>query len=244
MSDAEQCFHSHLESEDDTDPFSRCVRCGKRFTPAQVIALMDAMCARKDSAYEERDRVVAAFARLAEAVGWSVSQAPHQGPDWGPEWKNVVLICTPAGQVSWHYPESRRDLFAWLPQGKLSWDGHETTEKYRRLGALVARMDDYDESIAPRWLGPALDALERWAVERWIPDADHVDEFVAHCGEIMLTAGKTRFVAMGAAERETAKRALQYLKTLVELPCDADHAATREHAERLLGSETARRILG
>jgi hypothetical protein len=95
--------------------------------------------AAKDVAYAERNRVVAALARMALGRSWRTGIRPHEpdpDPTWDEDWKNVVLINLPTGQVSWHYHDSDRPLFAWLPPYRWPWDGHDTAEKYRRLAAL------------------------------------------------------------------------------------------------------------
>lgn len=83
-----------------------------------------------DSVYRERATLVALLARL-----WpSVCTAPD---DQG---FSVVYVETPAGQLSWHIAPADLDLFeqvarTGLPAGFI-WDGHSTTEKYRRVARL------------------------------------------------------------------------------------------------------------
>ncbi len=94
--------------------------------------------AQKNGAYSERNKVVAAYARLCHAAGTRVTVAKHQpGPDsaeiWEPEWSTVVLIELPTGQVSWHFHDSELHLLDGLPRGANDWDGHSTAEKYTRL---------------------------------------------------------------------------------------------------------------
>lgn len=82
--------------------------------------------------YEERNRVVFAYARAMRQLGHDVGVVLDD-----PEWP-VIYVDTPAGQVSWHVPrdELPEDLAALDFRGK--WDGHTTQEKYRRLeGALI-----------------------------------------------------------------------------------------------------------
>jgi hypothetical protein len=98
--------------------------------------------AEKDAAYRERDRVVALVARMAISLGWRAglrSHEPDPDPTWDEDWKNVVLIDLPSGQVSWHYHDSERPLFASLPPYPDHWDGHDTAEKYRRVEAAAAQ---------------------------------------------------------------------------------------------------------
>lgn len=90
----------------------------------------------KDSAYEERNRVVAALAALYPA-GIKATDIPG----WEPEWHGCVYIDLPTGQASWHYHDSHAHLFAHLPAYTGEWDGHTTPEKYERLAALAAQPD-------------------------------------------------------------------------------------------------------
>ena len=92
-----------------------------------VAALLD-MQDRKDAAYEERNRVVAALATCYPATKW-----PTTIDGWNDEWHNCVYIQLPTGQVSWHYHDSQKDLFSHVPRRKTGWDGHSTETKYRRV---------------------------------------------------------------------------------------------------------------
>ena len=92
----------------------------------------------KDTAYNERNRIVIGFATLAKALGWPVGWGWHEGEEWDDEWRNVLYIDTPAGQVSWHFPEHEVDLLvsAYFGRYEGSWDGHATDEKHDRLAFL------------------------------------------------------------------------------------------------------------
>jgi hypothetical protein len=84
-----------------------------------------------DDVYDERNKVVLAFAHMAELMGWDVGQVVDPAePDWP-----VLIIDTPAGQVSWHF--KREDMPASMPPSPEPWDGHDTPEKYARLDRLV-----------------------------------------------------------------------------------------------------------
>ncbi len=112
-----------------------------------------AMRNTKDGAYTERNRVVAAFARMAQSQGWPVAIIKTDIPGWDPEWHNCIFIETPFGQVSWHFHDDQRNLFPDTMVGTGAiWDGHTTEEKYRRLDELVSKID------CPRGIG--------WAVNR------------------------------------------------------------------------------
>jgi hypothetical protein len=97
----------------------------------------------RDVAYTERNRLVAALARLLsqgpERTGPPVAWlAGHDRADasWDPEWRTIVFIDGPTGQLSWHLHDSDVPLFDGLPRGPNSWDGHSTPEKYERVAKL------------------------------------------------------------------------------------------------------------
>jgi len=92
---------------------------------------MEAEKASKDSAYAERNQVVAALARLFPS---GTARTAIEG--WSDDWHGCVYIDLPTGQVSWHFHDSQAHLFADLPPYQGKWDGHDTPEKYRRLVAL------------------------------------------------------------------------------------------------------------
>lgn len=91
-----------------------------------------------DKVYNERNRVVAALSKLFPA---SIEIDPKE-----PEWK-VVIIDIPTGQVSWHVAKHEMHMFAHLEHGKREWDGHDTEEKYRRLGAISCQVKEYRPAI-------------------------------------------------------------------------------------------------
>jgi len=99
---------------------------------AELDAEVDGIRARKDAAYEERNRVVALLARLFPS-----GLGPTDIEGWDPEWNGCVYIDLPTGQVSWHFHDSQAHLFAGIPAYQGEWDGHTTEEKYRRLDAAL-----------------------------------------------------------------------------------------------------------
>lgn len=103
---------------------------------AELEAEVEEMRARKNAAYEERNRVVAALAQMALAKGWKVSRTRTTIEGWNKEWHGCVFIETPVGQMSWHYHDSHEHLFRGLPTTDIKWDGHTTSEKYNRLEYL------------------------------------------------------------------------------------------------------------
>ncbi|PSB24092.1 hypothetical protein [Stenomitos frigidus] len=91
--------------------------------------------AAKDSAYNERNQLIAFLARVLAGSGYTVGLGQHDPEDkeWEDDWRNIVYMELPSGQVSWHIHDSELDQFAWLPTYEKPWDGHDTPEKYRRL---------------------------------------------------------------------------------------------------------------
>lgn len=79
-----------------------------------------------DEVYRERQHLVANLAsRYPSCLN-------NDDPDWP-----VVFIELPTGQVSWHISLSDLDLFQHVNTGDMVWDGHDTSEKYRRLDELT-----------------------------------------------------------------------------------------------------------
>jgi len=89
---------------------------------------------RKDSAYLERNQVVAA---LAKCFPSGVARTAIEG--WSEDWHGCVYIDMPTGQASWHFHDSQAYLFADLPPYAGKWDGHTTEEKYQRIASLATR---------------------------------------------------------------------------------------------------------
>lgn len=104
---------------------------------AEALDLESSVYTDKDAVYTERNRVVAALARLFPS-----GLARTDIPGWDPEWNECVYIDLPTGQVSWHYHYRDAYLFAGLPLYEKPWDGHTTEEKYRRLAAMGSRRMD------------------------------------------------------------------------------------------------------
>lgn len=93
-----------------------------------------------DEAYYDRNQAVMAFARLAEAQGWTVGIA--EDPD-APQWP-VLYVDTPEGQVSWHLPKD--GITGKFDRYKGEWDGHTTAAKRKRMYELIRYGDFADES--------------------------------------------------------------------------------------------------
>jgi hypothetical protein len=103
---------------------------GRWSTPALRAELHD-MRALKDSAYLERNQVVAA---LAKQFPSGTARTAIEG--WSDDWHGCVYIDLPTGQVSWHFHDTHAYLFRDLPSYAKPWDGHSTPEKYARLTRL------------------------------------------------------------------------------------------------------------
>lgn len=89
---------------------------------------------RINAAYLERNQCVALLAKMALALGLNAGLGRHEGVYWEDDWRTVVYIELESGQVSWHIHDSDRHLFDGLPTYLGTWDGHDTPEKYRRVG--------------------------------------------------------------------------------------------------------------
>lgn len=100
---------------------------------ASFMADCNAMEARKDGAYLERNQCVALLARMAIALGLNAGKARTAIEGWSADWHGCVYIDLPTGQVSWHFHETQEHLFASLPPYTAQWDGHDTPEKYSRV---------------------------------------------------------------------------------------------------------------
>lgn len=159
---AENCLEESLCPGNSNDPDEWCRPCryswaireaGKmRLRAESAESRVEEMRARKDAAYEERNRVVAVLARMALALGMKAGRTRTAIPGWHEEWHGCVYIELPCGQASWHFHNSHAHLFDDLPEYAATWDGHTTEEKYTRL-------DGYrPEPVAPS--APAL--LRLW----------------------------------------------------------------------------------
>lgn len=80
-----------------------------------------------DTVYRERAHLVAHLAALYP------SHIGHTDPE-EPEWA-VVTISLPTGQATWHIAPDDMELFGHVRTDIVGdpWDGHDTSEKYRRL---------------------------------------------------------------------------------------------------------------
>ena len=104
---------------------------------AAVIAERDALAESKNTAYRERDELVALISKL-----YPSHLAQHEGDEWDDEWWMIVCVHTPAGQAAWHvHWQTEYALFAHLAERPTDWDGHTTEQKYDRLRSLTQKPD-------------------------------------------------------------------------------------------------------
>jgi hypothetical protein len=118
-----------------------------------VVAYGDARAAeaeaQKDAAYEERNRVVALLAALLPSVR---TRTAIEG--WSEDWHGCVYITLPDGsQASWHFHDSQAHLFAHVPEGQATWDGHTTPEKYTRIERCTAARPNIAAAPQPNHQG-------------------------------------------------------------------------------------------
>jgi hypothetical protein len=83
-----------------------------------------------DDVYRERQHLVSNLS--AKHPSGLVSSVDEDGVTWP-----IVYIELPTGQVSWHISDVDLDLFSHVPYRDIKWDGHNTSEKYRRLDAYT-----------------------------------------------------------------------------------------------------------
>lgn len=87
--------------------------------------------------YQARNACLVSAVRQADRLGMRAWTGPDPAePDWA-----VVGVSLPGvGQVRWHVPLPLAPGLVGLPDGP-EWDGHDTTQKYRRVAAWIAADD-------------------------------------------------------------------------------------------------------
>ena len=103
-------------------------------------AEVERLRAAKAAAYDERNRLVAALARLFPS---GVQRTEIDDADR--QWHGCVYIDLPTGQASWHFQGNQARHFRNLPPYESTWDGHTTEEKYERLAGAMATIGDLAE---------------------------------------------------------------------------------------------------
>jgi hypothetical protein len=81
-----------------------------------------------DDAYGQRNVLVAALARIFPS---GIRPTAIEG--WSDDWHGCVYVDLPTGQISYHYHDSERALFADLPPYAKPWDGHDKDAVHARL---------------------------------------------------------------------------------------------------------------
>lgn len=116
---------------DDISPGYLAELAAKRIRASEKEA--DEQRASKNTAYDERNRLVAVLSKLWPA---HLAQHPETDTSWERDWMTIICIHSPVGQLTWHIHDDHRLLFAHLTMGESHWDGHSTEVKYARLAAL------------------------------------------------------------------------------------------------------------
>jgi hypothetical protein len=104
--------------------------------PSDLWQELASLRADKDTAYSERNRLVAF---LAAEFTSSLERHPDGDKEWEDDWRWIVYIQHPvAGQLSWHIHDSELSLFDHVQrQVGWEWDGHTTKEKWERIREAI-----------------------------------------------------------------------------------------------------------
>ena len=118
--EAEECARGQDAIKESSQfPGYRSIACRAAATIRSLAAERDALKAKVDGVYSERNRLAAAFARIALAAGFKAGKGVD--PD-ETKWP-VVYVETPNGQVSWHIASRDADILKGLPDYEGQWDG-------------------------------------------------------------------------------------------------------------------------
>lgn len=97
----------------------------------------------KEQAYYERNQLVSFLSKIYPSyLAKHVDDKPssefedikNSSIKWDDEWRNIVVVNSPEGQLSWHIHDKEVVFFNHLDYNyEYKWDGHTTEEKYQRL---------------------------------------------------------------------------------------------------------------
>jgi hypothetical protein len=91
----------------------------------------------KNSAYFERNNLVAALARVYPS---GIRRTIIEG--WDDDWHGCCFIDLPSGQISYHYHDSHAHLFEKFSPYETPWDGHDKDTVHARLAAIDAALKE------------------------------------------------------------------------------------------------------
>jgi hypothetical protein len=148
-----------------------------------VLAEMLEQRERKDGAYSERNRIVAALARCFPS-----GVMPTDEPGWDPEWRTCVYIDLPTGQASWHFHDQHLHLIEGLPMYWRPYDEHTTDEKYDRLEEFCKHPLESRFVVAQAMLDEAAKVLDELRAPQPDDPTDPVQslEFGRYAGALRL----------------------------------------------------------
>ncbi|MFF2964274.1 coiled-coil domain-containing protein [Streptomyces sp. NPDC057963] len=179
---------------------------------------LDALHDQLVALYRERAHLVAHLAALHPS---HIGCTDPCSPDWP-----IVIIETPAGQMSWHIWLRDMDLFVHVPPTNprsSTWDGHTTDEKYQRLRDLTEAT-------------PSLLKLEVVADQQ----AEHIKQLTARIATLgHVAAGNRKHVAAVVPELEKAEARIAELEQQLadadavhdDLDATCEAVAARDRAE-------------
>lgn len=98
-----------------------------------LIARLNDLQESKDSAYYQRNVLVAVLARV-----YPSGRRKTTIEGWNPEWQWCVYLDLPTGQVSFHYHKSQAYLFEDLPRYEGRYDGHTKEQAMKRLEDMLS----------------------------------------------------------------------------------------------------------
>lgn len=107
------------------------------------VSVFDRAPGEVDMLYRERAHLVAHLA------AYYPSTAGYTDPS-APEWL-VITVQMPEGQATWHIAAQDTPLFEHVRREDVAWDGHTSSEKYRRLAAGTERLARRREMNEEGW---------------------------------------------------------------------------------------------